>query len=394
MGSRALAFKVIFSTLLSVFALVFGAVPRVNAAVWNPTETWNEDFESRYAEWLTQNFDERFFLDGPWGGMKTDCADAVYGSRIIFSYLNSLPFVLSTKDTKFSHQTTAFDHISDPHLRVRAFIDFVNDRTWTGSLSRHTYPVALRREAIRPGVIWMKPGHVETVIQVRATGVVDLRGSWLPGAIRKMITITTLGHVPRSEAHGFRRWIWPQNLGRDLKSQPGYDDAQFAGILKTPAPKNALDQYREIAQFEEGVRRRLAEAKAVEEKPVEVSERLVHDFCALVESRSEVVRDGYEYSSKVKRCLNEKEYHAYSTPSRDSNLRRVVIGIGLLFENDLGRVRQALRSCAPIEVDEGVSVRAEDFYRRLLTLDFSSDPHDRPAARFGFEPPAEICASY
>lgn len=380
-----------FKSLLLV--LGFSAVSiSAHASVWSPTETWNESYEARYAEWLETNFDERFFLEGPWGGLKTDCADAVYGSRIIFSYLNSLPFSLSATDMKFSNQTAAFDHIADPVARVRAFIDFVNDRTWTGSLARHTYPIAITRRAIRPGVVWMKPGHVETVLHVHPTGVVELRGSWLPGAIRKMITITTLGYVPRKNTLGFRRWIWPQNLGLDIKSQPGYDDSQFALAPKTDLPLNALDQYREIAKFEGTIQKALEKSPGrTSERPAMATARLAKDFCALIESRSEVVQSGYEFSSKVKRCLNEKEYHAYSTPSRDSNLRRVVIGLGLTLGNDLGRVAHALRSCAPIAISPTASVRADDFFRKLLTLEFSSNPHERPTVRFGLEPADEVC---
>lgn len=365
---------------------------RADAAVWTPTQTWSEAYEARYAEWLEKNFDENFFFKGKWGGMKTDCADAVYGSRIIFAYLNSLPFMLSTTDMKFNHQTTAFDHIADPIARVRAFVEFVNDRTWTGSLARHTYPVAITRATIRPGVIWMKPGHVETVLHVRSTGVVDLRGSWLPGAIRKMITITTLGYVPRKNTLGFRRWIWPQNLGLDLKSQPGYDDTQFAFAPRTPAPVNALDLHREVASFEEAVRQALQKMPGqTAEKPAAKVRRLAKDFCALIESRSEVVQSGYDYSMKLKRCLNKTEYHAYSTPSRDSSLRRVVIGLGLELGNDFARINQALRSCPPIAISKKISVRADDFFRRLLTLEFSSNPHERPEVRFGIEPEDEVC---
>lgn len=385
-------FKALLISALLLLGSFFGASTRAQAAVWNPTETWSESYEARYADWLEKNFDERFFLDGPWGGIKTDCADAVYGSRIIFAYLNSLPFMLSTTDVKFNHQTTAFDHIADPIARVRAFIEFVNDRTWTGSLARHTYPVAITRDAIRPGVIWMKPGHVETVLHVRPTGVVDLRGSWLPGAIRKMITITTLGYVPRKNTLGFRRWIWPQNLGLDLKSQPGYDDSQFALAPKTELPFNALEQYGEIAKFETAIRQALEKSPGkTTESSRSATARLAKDFCALIESRSEVVQSAYEFSTKVKRCLNQKEYHAYSTPSRDSNLRRVVIGLGLTLGNDLGRVNQALRSCAPIAISEKASVRADDFFRKLLTLEYSSNPHERPAVRFGLEPAEEVC---
>ena len=368
---------------------------QASAAVWNATETWDETYEAKYAAWVESELDESFFLRGDWAGIKTDCADVIYGSRIIFAYLNSLPFKLGANDTRFTEKTAAFDQIIDPIQRVRAFLDFVNDKTWTGSLATHTYSIAVDRKSIQPGVIWMKPGHVEIVRHLRDNGVVELRGSWLPGAIRKMITITSLGYVPRKSTLGFRRWIWPQNFGLALAQQPGFDDSQFRAlgdVQSEPldAELSALDQYYEVAKFEGWIQNALAKTKETKKSR---TDRLAKDFCALVESRSEVVRTGFEFSSKVQRCLNKTEYHAYSTPSRDSNLRRVVFGLGLQVGNDLNAVTKALGACAPIPITETQSVSADDFMRKLLTLKFSSNPHESPEARFGLANPERLCVS-
>ncbi len=385
-------------TLLVTALLLIGSLigaGQAKAAVWVATETWDDSFEAKYAAWTEAELDESFFLKGDWAGIKTDCADVIYGSRIIFSYLNSLPFKLGVNDTRFNEKTTAFDHIADPVQRVRAFLDFVNDKTWTGSLATHTYSIAMTRKSVQPGVIWMKPGHVEIVRHVRATGVVELRGSWLPGAIRKMITITNLGNVPRKTTLGFRRWIWPQNFGLPTTEQPGYDDSQFRllgseQMEPLAAEISALDQYYEVARFEGLVQKALA---LHAESEASRTQRLAQDFCALVGSRSEVVRTGYEFSSKLERCLNKTEYHAYSTPSRDSSLRRVVFGLGLHLKNNLNAVTKALSACPPILISDTRSVRADEFLRKLLTLNFSSNPHEKPEARFGLSTPERLCIS-
>lgn len=241
----------------------------------------------------------------------------------------------------------------------------------------------------------MKPGHVEIVRHVRPTGVIELRGSWLPGAIRKMITITSLGHVPRKTTLGFRRWIWPQNFGLPSKDQPGYDDSQYRALGETqsrPLGEDvaALEQYYEISKFEGLVQKALAtrsESEALR------TQRMAQDFCVLVGSRSEVVRTGYDFSAKLERCLNKTEYHAYSTPSRDSSLRRIVFGLGLQLKNNLNAISKSLASCAPIPISDTQSVRAEEFLRKLLTLHFSSNPHEKPEARFGLAPPERLCVS-
>ncbi len=372
-----------FYTFIFIFWLIIAC--RASADVWPTSKTWSEAFEAKYTSWISARFTESFYLKGPWGGISTDCADAIYGARIIFSFENGLPFSLDPGDSHFSNATKNFDEISDPELRVRAFLEFVNSRTWTGSLSRHTYPVAITRESIVPGVIWMKPGHAETVLRVRDTGAIEVRGSWLPSAVRKMITITTLGYIPNKTTQGFRRWIWPQNFVLPPEQQPGYSEAQFENSSPN---SSSLEHFRSVSKFEESVRSKLSR------KPESAKARLnrtAHDFCALLAARSQVVQLGYDYVSKIDRCLGEKEYDAYSTPNRDANLRRVAVGLGLLQGNDLNKVRAILNSCTSNAIAGTEKIEPYDFFRRMLKLEYSSDPHQTPAARFGLAEAEPTC---
>lgn len=383
----------------ALFLSLFLGFSSARAGVWESSHVWNEAFEAQYSRWIETSFGETFFLNGMWGGIKTDCADAVYGSRLVFSYLHGLPFVLSRSDRRFSNESTAFDHLADPVERVRAFLEFVNDKTWTGALSKHTYPVAIDRSQIVPGTIWLKPGHVETVSRVRETGVVEVRGSWLPGAVRKMVTLTTLGHVPRNQDHGFRRWIWPQNLHRRWQDQPEFDDMQFRLVpLSVRAASDFavdvsdLGRYKDIAKFESQVTNLLArKIKPVSETKKMRIVRQAEDFCTLLGVRSEVVRSGYEYATKVSRCMHSSEYHAYSTPSRDANLRRVVLGLGLQLKNNLNEAELVLRTCPGIQITRSRSLTSFDFLKKLLKLEYSSNPHEAPEVRFGLVPSDRLC---
>lgn len=357
----------------------------VASGVWTASATWTEAQETKYSQWVRTELTEDFFVDGPWAGIKTDCADAVYAARIIFSYLNSLPFSLGPKYPKFDHRTTAFDHIRDPKQRVLAFIEAVNNRTWTGSLSSHTIPIEISRATIVPGTLWMKPGHVEIVREVSEKGVVEVRGSWLPAALRNMISITTLGHAPGSTSHGFRRWIWPQDMEKKAEDLQGFSRTQFVHPLEK---KSHLDEVLEIRRFENQVQRRLA---LVSETIAEKIERRARDFCKLVEVRFDVVRLGYDHATSVDRCMNDAEYFAYSTPSRDAGLRRLVIELGLLLGNDLGKLQEVLVACTRPGVASAGLVEPTEFFKNILTLDFSSDPHDLPAVRFGLPSKPHSC---
>lgn len=148
-----------------------------DGSAWRSTQSWNEDWEARYSRWIVEEFNEDFFIKGRWAGISTDCADAVYAARIIFSYDNKLPFALSgskEREAEWANSSKDFAGIKDPDSRVRAFIRRLNSRTWTGSLEKHTAPIAITRDTVRPGTLWLKPGHVEVIKTVRENGVLEL----------------------------------------------------------------------------------------------------------------------------------------------------------------------------------------------------------------------------
>lgn len=403
MNFRAQSFIFRFFSAISMVVLL-GAMlfsPQLaSAEVWQATEVWSDQWEIKYAEWIANSFNERFFIENEWAGIETDCADAVYAARVIFSFQNKLPFALSgsrERQLKFSNTTNDFDSVLDPTERVKAFLDRINDRTWTGSLAVHTYPIEVSNRTVIPGTIWLKPGHVEIVKRVRQSGVVELQGSWLPASVRKMITITTLGVFPQDEATGFRRWVWPQNIGKPMIEQPGYVKPEKTSPRDEQGESlSAFELNQRVSLFEESVRSRLASPFVYESKLARI-QRLADDFCRMSHARQEVVQLGHRHITKrlglekaEGACLVPKEYHLYSTPSRDSNLRRVVIALSLELDNRLYIVNTALAGCPPIEGD-GYSISAEDFLLKLIRLDFSSNPHESMSTRFGLSPVEGRC---
>lgn len=263
-----------------------------SAQVWSATEAWDDQWEKKYGDWVSNSFHERFFLENEWAGIETDCADAVYAARVIFSFKNSLPFAISgsrDRRAQFANTTKDFDSIADPAERVKAFIDRINGRTWTGSLAKHTYPIETSKSAVVPGTIWLKPGHVEIIKRVRPTGIVELQGCFKP--------------------------------------------VVFSSIQPEISGTNALELNQWISSFEESVRAQLAGSSIGESKTARIT-RLSQDFCRMVHARQDVVHLGFQYLTHRMKLLNDKEaclvpkeYHLFSTPSRDSNLRRVVIAL-------------------------------------------------------------------
>ena len=81
-----MTYKLITSTFLLLFSI------SLNASVWNSTNSWNNEWERKYRDWVKNDLTPEIFIDGRYKGISTDCADAVYTIRAIFSYENDLPF--------------------------------------------------------------------------------------------------------------------------------------------------------------------------------------------------------------------------------------------------------------------------------------------------------------
>lgn len=372
--------------LLALLILIFAST--ANCTVWTATAPWSDAEERHYQEWIAQKLNDDFFVTGPWAGIKTDCADAVYAARIIFSFENGLPFATrSTLKTmpaavNLNNDATLWDHIQSPEARVRAFIDAVNDVTWTGSLTRDTEAVEISKETIVPGVMWLRPGHVELVKNVRSSGAIDLIGSTVPAAVRNLMTVTDLGYIPDRSGFGFRKWRWPST-----EPKTSINTRQATTIEKRE-DLDLLSSAQRVFQFEASVRTTLASRVELQSETVD---RVANDFCTLVHSRAEIVELSEDRRSKLQHCMNSRDYDAYSTPSRDLRIRRTALQLGLLMKNNLNAVETALQQCSVIALGDGVELMPFEFLKRLLKFEYSSDPNENKLTRFGFTPALGSC---
>ncbi len=374
-------------TVLTLLILILAST--ANCAVWTAKAAWSDAEERHYQEWIAQKLGSDFFVTGPWAGIKTDCADAVYAARIIFAFENGLPF--STRSTlkttpaptSLNNDATLWDHIQSPEARVRAFIDAVNDVTWTGSLPRDTEAVEISKETIVPGIMWLRPGHVELVKNVRSSGVIDLIGSTVPAAVRSLMTVTDLGYIPDRSGYGFRKWRWPSTEPK------ASTNARQAVIVEKREELDLLSSAQRVFQFEASVRTTLASRAELQSETVD---RVASDFCTLLHSRAEIVELSEVRRSKLQHCMNSRDYDAYSTPSRDLRIRRTAIQLGLLMQNNLNAVKTALQHCSAIAIGDGVELMPFEFLKRLLKFEYSSDPNENTLTRFGFTPALGSCS--
>jgi hypothetical protein len=253
--------------VLSLFLLLFFSISsfEIKADVWRATEKWNSYWENDYQEWVSKNLSTNIFTssEGLLSRIATDCADALYDIRIQYAYEHSLPFVINAPDilqpkTKlFGNNTTMFDSIADERLRVRAFINYINDEAGTETLFRDTFPVAINEinSGIAYVVEWSLFGkmnrHAYIIKGFDQDHELLYYASDAPRKIRKLQIDTKYPRFSYSSApFGFRRWKHPEHLlipEKDIPAEAGYSIEQYK-ILKQVGKKQILKEIRRRLQ--------------------------------------------------------------------------------------------------------------------------------------------------
>lgn len=403
-----------------ISAFVFGALllgaTISQAAVWQDTETWSPEWEQKFAVWVQNEFNEDIYMSGDFKGIPTDCADAVYLSRVIFSYKSKLPFVIkdSTGGTnKITNQMSRFDNIKDPLERVRKFMLYVADATSTKTLPNDTFPIAINRTNLRPGTVWSRPritkdniwrriiganvkedpGHAEVVKDVSDTGVVSLIGSTVPKDLRNLNTTSSMVFMPIESSTGFRNWMQPAFYAQTVESLPGYSLEQFTDLGKGANGSRSLSDWTKQVQDRLALR---------EESKEEEIDRQVGNVCSLVNARIDIIQ-----KSEARRlalggqCMNAGDYDSYSTPSRDKRIKttlkqinEIAGGFGITAAQRAKALKPHLDKCPDIQIAPGKSISLYDFSILMLKGDVSSDPNDSFGARWGLESSTAKCPKY
>lgn len=397
----------------SILSACILGLSSAQAAVWQETQKWDSNWEQKYSDWIQNSFNEEIFVSGPYKGIPTDCADAVYTARLIFSYENKLPFVIRDStggSNRISHKMSRFDSISDPLQRVRKFIEYVNDVTSTKTLPEDTYPVTINRTHVRAGTIWARPrvtrdhiveriihggvkddpGHAEIVKEVSDTGAIDLIGSTVPKAVRQLSTTSSLVFMPVESSTGLRNWMLPEYYDRSRSSLPGYSLEQFKELGK------GRMGHRRLSRWADEVQSRLALRT---ESRGESIARHVQNVCRLVNSRVDVIARSEDQRRKLGgRCMDESDFDSYSTPSRDKRIKATLKQVteaaearGLTTAQKAKKLKGYFDQCPDIQIAPGRKISLYDFALKLLKNDVSSDPNDSFEARWGLDGPKTHC---
>lgn len=215
------------------------------SAVWVAEHEWNECWEEFYSDWLQNEVTVDTIEPIPF---RFDCADLVYSLRAIFARENRLPFIATDNaGNRYGHFSTQWDHIATDidwkqDKRFHSFlIDMCRDYLSTRTLHHDTYPIALRPNRIKPGIIIYEDriaAHAATIGQIdrRTPLPVLYYEAFIPG--QRHITVSTKTTVQ----------LYPPDIDRSHSGivywkQPIFQNGQWMYLPEEEYDGFSLEQY-------------------------------------------------------------------------------------------------------------------------------------------------------
>lgn len=357
--------------------------------VWKTQNSWSEDYEKLYSNWVRGTFNEDFFTTGKYKGIKTDCADAAYTARLIFAYENKLPFAIrDNSDSRriITNEKTKWAGNSN-RTKLISFINWISTNVASSkSISNDTYPIKINRHYVTPGTVfamrWTNSnstsiGHVLMIKKVFRTGRVALLSSTVPRKVRSLTTTYSFQLEPSSQAVGIRKWKQPKHYSG--YKMDGYSMEQFQ------------DDFAKHT-WQSTVKARLRLRKESKKEAIKFE---VKTLCNLVHARVPIVLEGVEKKNQLNRCMNRQEYDDYSTPSRDQKIKDAYKAVrDLMSWPKNRRTKKALKACPNIEYTPGQTMSLYAFIKRVKGNKVSYDPNVSLEARWGLTQEESGCPQY
>lgn len=472
--------KLLLAILIGVTTLM---VPDLSsAAVWENKNNWSDvvngrSYEAHFQDWIRENVNADFHSNkvfagkpNPYYGLKPDCADAVYSVHAVFAYNNNLPFELVSSFSskkKTTNLTTRYDGIKPSNFTSKkAFLDFIKSyklsrkgfgyieqgeikffedvaqdnfqpeelaRIYklrmfinliylsygTASMKGQSYPVAVTKEAMVPGVFGLaRDGnhHAWFIKEVTAYGTplmlqssiskprafplleMNMLQAWNPGTYIYGVT----EGKPTTKKSGYRALRRPKDLFKA--------EHEIAGTSYEQYDVPVLEH---VSYYEEKL------ASADEQLGAKV-ERLLGGICERISERINSVESAVKHKNKInaegRLCMSQKEHLDYSTPGRDrgdferliavrrayvkniekqhtmSERQKEIVNALFPFWNKslaeetslIGQIGVGDINFCDFDLGNGYTLSLEEYKQRLLTGQLSNSPNDSFEKRWGF----------
>jgi hypothetical protein len=383
-----------------LFALLLILSSRSEAEVWLAENKWNNDWEQKYSRWVADEIESDIFSNpqSKWNSLETDCSDAAYFLRTIFSYENKLPVeFLRTENGSgvISEKMNRWDHLSDTS-KVIEFLKYIAINTDTGTLARDTYPIKMSNEIFQPGIIYLniptviqnkkRSGHAEVVRSIQDNGYYLTWYSSTPPRVRNLISNRNPFTWPMSRQAGFRAFIWPQYRALEM-SQYSNEQFDLASWQYGIQPSR-----KQIFQWHESIR------KKIQKRPPTFEERreiIIESICNLWQARIDEVQISWNrIKQNNMKCLNSELMDEMSTFQRDARIKEAygqLNDILYWYKNESGNqqlegsvkdAQSELQKCI-IRLDPSYQVDAWELFLRMIDGQIYSDAKWSPGVRWG-----------
>jgi len=340
--------------MIKILILLFST--QCFCSVWEANNSWDLKWEKKYQSWVKNDFKTDLFSNpnSKYYGIKTDCADAIYAARAIFSMQNSLPFQFKNttggKPKFFTNNYKGFDKLNTKEERLIAFLNFFGDFFSTYSLAfNDTLPI--KPNMLSAGDVFVAPTHQNDnghsyrhsyiIKDISSRGYFHLVSSTTPSEVRNLKLIKGLPKalIKKTQGWGFKRFIWPEdyknpitsiNLAKSVLSfdkERGFSFDQSSYIFKKDFINIFIDKMFEGREYQK-------------EELESFIDRKLYNVCQLLKSRkTEVDKSISRLNSKSKlyldknQCLKKEHYGSYSTPSRDKAIYDEIKSLYLQWDN-------------------------------------------------------------
>ncbi len=357
--------------------------------VWEVRNEWSLEWESKYSEWIKNEFTQTFFLDH---NISTDCADVAFVLRWIFARINYLPAANSMAGSgKIISQDSfirKWKKLKRSELWYEdevflAALEVLKDSTYSRTLKADTYPVQLSKEAFREGVIQLNPTHVRVISNIiyDGSGVPILKQySTRPTAVRPMAQEVMLNFkaIPESDG-GFVKFRWPK---KSRKSWKLVESKKMSWFSKDQYQEKFLDGSINFTKY-------LMEKLDIKMNARATVSSMLGAIKEFVYQRDLIVSDGYNFCQQNSCDLGSVAYDDWSTPSRDKRVVEFFEKIDLVVQENLSKDPEIANFYQNLKTDTfvdlqyaqvGMSMKqVEEMFRSLY---LSYDPRDEISLRW------------
>jgi len=370
------------------------SVGSTGQVIWETKNTWSQEWEKRYAQWIEENVDKDFLKRN---NVPVDCADVAYALRWIFSRINYLPAAnsLAGSGALFGNESFKSKWVNlkrdENWYNDRLFLtalDYLLDNTYTHTLLRDVYPIKISKEALIAGVIHLslheENGHTRIFSKTNYEDSDQIPLMFMSGTTPRMLrtlyeeTFSIDARVPR-ESGGVVQMRWPLKVTNqwrlmDAVNMPNYSLEQYENEYMRTETNFVIATFKRLA---------------VEFKPDVIVKRQIEDIREMVRTRISIVEEGNRVC-QIEDCTeNTINFENWSTPSRDkrilSNLENVRKFVQR-FGSDKLRVLFLLSF-----KEYFVSIQGKNYNFDIIEFLwkyglYSSDPRDSINLRWGIDP--------